>query len=914
MIYVTCPQCETEHELTPESAGTCVICGHCGKELQIMGIEAEEEPKLAPLEETPALPPPLPVVRSAPTVLDEPRTAPPPRPRPPSTPKLPPRREEPRDSNPPKLKSKRLAKTAATTGAMKANADKKTSRMPAARPAKPAKPFSEDDEEDDDGEDWRNASARPRWFGPTVVAAFAIAILAAGGVGGYYLINASKETPREEPPVVERKKPPLTVPVPPASRDRTPPADPPKTTGNVVTAPASGREIYHELLRSTVWITVRLEKGRATGSGVLIDRSNRLILTNHHVINGAIETIVYFPQEERGKVVVNPKTYLERTKPAEQIVARVLAKDGRSDLALLQVSRLPETASAVVVAARSPSPGDAVHSIGNPASSDSLWIYTSGTVRQVYRKKWRAGNGAIGSSEHEADVVETQSPTNPGDSGGPLVNSAGELVGLTQGGVINAQLMSIFIDASEINRFVESSCRGNSLTWARGTPRSTVSPTNVLQLVKELESMDGLVRARAAQALGEAGPQAKLAVPPLLKGIKDADPLFRKLALEALDKIGAPDKSDVDLLRESLRDESVTVRNYSAEALGRIGAEARPAAAELATALQSDTSPGVRQHAAEALGKIGAAGKPAAFPALIAALKDSDPATRAAAAQAIVSLGPLAEADMPAILGVLPHEDLEVRIAAAQALAHASASHRSVVPRLIELAGPGQDARLRRAALISLKAHGKDAKAALPLLGAVLRDDSSAELRQAACGILLQLGPDARSAVGPLAESLSSADGPTRALYLEVLEKLGPDARDAVPALKKILTGKDKEQILTALTTLGAIGKEAKDAAPAIVVLFDDRELLDRAVDTISKIGKPAVPYLIGGMRDRSANVRLGSVRAVGQIGADARAAAQPLAILGQTDPIAAVRADAVDAFRKVMSGPPPMVPKKKPY
>ena len=47
-------------------------------------------------------------------------------------------------------------------------------------------------------------------------------------------------------------------------------------------------------------------------------------------------------------------------------------------------------------------------------------------------------------------MVETDSPTNPGDSGGPLVNDKGELVAVTEGGAVNAQLLSTFIDVSEV--------------------------------------------------------------------------------------------------------------------------------------------------------------------------------------------------------------------------------------------------------------------------------------------------------------------------------------------------------------------------------------------------------------------------------------------------------------------------------
>src|SRR5207249_11462107 len=103
----------------------------------------------------------------------------------------------------------------------------------------------------------------------------------------------------------------------------------------------------------------------------------------------------------------------------------------------------------------SPGPGQRVHSIGNPGSSDGLWLYTSGTVRQVYHKKWQS-RGSQRIYSFEAEVVETQSPTNPGDSGGPLVNDQGDLVAVTQGTASGAQLLSLFIDLSEVRTFLTS--------------------------------------------------------------------------------------------------------------------------------------------------------------------------------------------------------------------------------------------------------------------------------------------------------------------------------------------------------------------------------------------------------------------------------------------------------------------------
>src|SRR5207249_3390857 len=102
-------------------------------------------------------------------------------------------------------------------------------------------------------------------------------------------------------------------------------------------------------------------------------------------------------------------------------------------LALIKLDFLPPGAKVVPLAKKSVSPGQRVHSIGNPGKSEGMWVYTSGTVRQVVRMKW-----TVRTEEDkltlEAKVVQTQSPTNPGDSGGPLLNDNAELVGVTQGG------------------------------------------------------------------------------------------------------------------------------------------------------------------------------------------------------------------------------------------------------------------------------------------------------------------------------------------------------------------------------------------------------------------------------------------------------------------------------------------------
>ena len=216
-----------------------------------------------------------------------------------------------------------------------------------------------------------------------------------------------------------------------------------------------GAKVYKGAVPSVVWIHSTRDRGLATGSGTLIDKDRRLVLTNYHVVQENPNAKVFFPVLRDGQPVSEKEYYIDRAKRLA-IGGKVILFNKKADLALIQLDSIPDKVAAVPLATGSPEPGSATHTIGNAGKSGALYGYVKGTVRAVYQKQWKAELEPKKIVNFDAKVVETDSPTNPGDSGGPLLNDKGELIGVTQGGAINASLVSTFIEVSEVKKLLEA--------------------------------------------------------------------------------------------------------------------------------------------------------------------------------------------------------------------------------------------------------------------------------------------------------------------------------------------------------------------------------------------------------------------------------------------------------------------------
>lgn len=148
------------------------------------------------------------------------------------------------------------------------------------------------------------------------------------------------------------------------------------------------------------------------GSGVIIDRSG-LVLTNHHVVEGAEEIVVGLPD---GRVF---EGRLVGTYPAADLA--VLRIDG-DDLPVAELA--PGEPLRV---------GQLVIAIGNPFGLD--YSATTGIISALGREL------AVDAGLVLTNLIQTDAAINPGNSGGPLLNLRGEVIGINT--AVNAQAQGI---------------------------------------------------------------------------------------------------------------------------------------------------------------------------------------------------------------------------------------------------------------------------------------------------------------------------------------------------------------------------------------------------------------------------------------------------------------------------------------
>ena len=195
------------------------------------------------------------------------------------------------------------------------------------------------------------------------------------------------------------------------------------------------QQIYKEAIHSVVWIRTNLgNESVGTGSGVLIDKRRRLVVTNEHVRENARSISVFFPWESAAGVNKQEDFYLENQDRLETrgYVTRgqVIAQNVRNDLAIVQLDQIPTTAREIKHefsrnVEDSMEKGDKVHIFGNPGNR--LWNLTQGTFLMPHQVCSIEDGELVGCLEMEGDI-------HGGNSGGPVLNGQGMLIGILTAG------------------------------------------------------------------------------------------------------------------------------------------------------------------------------------------------------------------------------------------------------------------------------------------------------------------------------------------------------------------------------------------------------------------------------------------------------------------------------------------------
>jgi len=162
------------------------------------------------------------------------------------------------------------------------------------------------------------------------------------------------------------------------------------------------------------------------GSGVIIDSTQKYILTNHHVIVRASKIMITLADQH-------------------EFEARVVGTDPESDLAVLKIES--NTSLPAIRMGRSDDLmiGETVIAIGNPFGLSHT--VTTGVISALNRSV-RTQSGVY------HNFIQIDASINPGNSGGPLLNINGELVGINTAIYSGAEGIGFAIPIDRARRIV----------------------------------------------------------------------------------------------------------------------------------------------------------------------------------------------------------------------------------------------------------------------------------------------------------------------------------------------------------------------------------------------------------------------------------------------------------------------------
>lgn len=203
----------------------------------------------------------------------------------------------------------------------------------------------------------------------------------------------------------------------------------------------TANQIYDNAIRAVMWI---VNPNMGEGSGVLIDKQFKLAVTNAHVTGEQNTIDVYFPApDENGELIKDRNFYLKNSGVLKRLgyytKGHVVARDEETDLAIIKLDGLPETARETDWNFTPPTTNvaDLVYILGNPGGQE-LWRWTLGEFLN-----------------NHGNFLHIQSDVFGGNSGGPVLNQQGVLLGIVARS--DRHMNALAIPVRDISRLLSKS-------------------------------------------------------------------------------------------------------------------------------------------------------------------------------------------------------------------------------------------------------------------------------------------------------------------------------------------------------------------------------------------------------------------------------------------------------------------------
>ncbi|HCO03382.1 MAG TPA: protease DO family protein [Actinobacteria bacterium] len=335
----------------------------------------------------------------------------------------------------------------------------------------------------------REMAARGRRILPVAAAMAAVLLAACTSAETAARVKGSPNTPASVPTARPTESTPAP-PLPTASSTYDPNTDP------LV-------EVVKRVAPAVVNVTTRVvdtgifgggAAGRAVGTGFII-RSDGVIVTNFHVVEGAVNIKVTLPPPD-----------------GQTFQARVIGGDSNHDLAVLRVDgkNLPTVtmgdSSQLELGERVVALGYALALPGGPSVTSGI---ISALARTVQAQDPNGGTNGAGITRTYEDALQTDAAINPGNSGGPLIDLAGNVVGINTAGNSTAQNIGFSIAINAAKPLIQDAIAHPAARQAyMGVTTQTVDSGLANQLGLKVKSGALIV------ALAPGGPASKTSIKP----------------------------------------------------------------------------------------------------------------------------------------------------------------------------------------------------------------------------------------------------------------------------------------------------------------------------------------------------------------------------------------------------------------